>query len=466
MKHIHYLFGLAAVLPAAQAFAATYTVTPVLLNGPDAEKKVLVVIGDGYTNADMPEFQAFVKDKLIDGAFTQDQYFRAHQSAFNVYRIDLVSNTSGVTIRRYKEGCGTKTKNDDVADSTCNASSSPPCYNHDTALDFIFTHCWGRCWVEGSPTTGDTLEAILDEAVPKRDYVMRVLNVLTGEGGGCGGGGALTIPGGAGWTTLAHEFGHMVSGLYDEYTANAYKDTSYPDPVNTKNCSTVLNANDVVWSDLLAQNISLPTVYDSMSMDVDATVGMFEGCKTYGKNIYRPVHNCRMKGNTNQFCPVCQGVLNETLAGYPDGASDFQLLANYPGAGCKAAGDAAVSYNSSAHLSNTTASAATVMCPARRIHTDEGWANTFSGVVWAVDRHPTEDVCCRLFARTPNGYTQQGSEVCTSGNSSGDQKLDLDFPKVRMGYTFAYAAIRCSVPATSSGYASSVLTYRIGQQRF
>jgi IgA peptidase M64 len=465
MKPLLLLGGLALLTLASPARAQT--VTKILDNGPDAEKKVLVVIGDGFTSAGMADYHQYVQDNVLDGVFAQDAYFRANHSAFNVYRVDVTSAESGVSIRRYSAGCGTSTAKDDVVNMTCNESTNPVCYSHDTALDYVYTGCWGRCWLEGSANTEATIKTLLDALVPKRDLEIRVLNLLTGQMGGCGGNGKLSVTTGADWTVLAHEMGHMVSNLYDEYVAADYANTYFPDGyLNTKNCSTVLSRTDVVWSDFLFPNIALPTVWDATTMDQDETVGEFEGCKTYGRGIYRPVSNCRMRGNSNEFCPVCRDNLKQTLAGFPDTAADYAFYANYPGAACKATGTASVSYNTSANVSNLAVASATVLCPTRRVQENGSFTNHLMGQAFVVDQHPTENVCCQLFARTPAGNVSTGATVCSEGSSGSTQSLQLDFPKVRMDYTFAHFALTCSLPAASSGKASSVLTYRIGQQSY
>ncbi|WP_146209812.1 M64 family metallopeptidase [Vitiosangium sp. GDMCC 1.1324] len=461
MKPLLLVGGLALVTLASPASAQT--VTKILDNGPDAEKKVLVVIGDGYSAADMADYQQYVQDTVIDGVFTHDDFFRANHTAFNVYRVDVNSAQSGVSLRRYSSGCGTSPDNDDVLNTTCNATSSPACYTHDTAFDYVYTGCWGRCWMEGSANTASAIKTLLDQLVPKRDLEVRVLNVLTGEGGGCGGGGTLAVTSGTSWQVLGHEMGHMVANLFDEYTASAYSSTTYPGSVDTKNCSTDLASP--VWADLIT--IPTPSTFDSATMDVDDTVGMFQGCGTYGVGVYRPTSNDRMRGNSNQFCPVCSRVLSQTLAGFTDSLADYAFYANYPGATCQPVGGAALTYTTGANISNNTAATASVLCPTRRIQDANGaFTNHLMGQAFVVDQSPTEDVCCQLFARTPAGDLATGANVCSTGSSSGYQQLLLDFPKVRMPYTFAHFALKCTLPAVSSGKASSVLTYRIGEQTY
>lgn len=465
MKAIRWLSGLVTVLVASPVLAQTYTVTPILKNGPDVDKKVVVVIGDGYAQADQTAWQNYVETNVL-GAFRNDEYLRNHNTAFNIYRVDVVSPVSGVSIKRYSAGCTTfDTKTDDVVDAACNSTSTPVCYTHDTALDFIYTNCWGRCWIEGSSTTEASIKTILDSVVPKRDYEIRVVNVATGETGGCGGGAKLVVTGSSNWKTLAHEFGHMAPGLHDEYVASATANTNYPKSINDRNCST--NTANSVWKSYFTPGISIPTVYDPATMDDNTTVGMFEGCDHYGKGVYRPAQKCRMNSNDREYCPVCRGVFDDLVDGFLDTASDFVTYENRPGALCKAVNDKTVTYSTSGTVENGTAASIDVICPARRNRDANGnFENWFYGEAFVVDRSSTADVCCSVFVRDTGGQVKNGPSVCSAGSSTGNQHLKLGLPKVNWDYTYAHYGVQCSIPATSGGNKSSVLTYRVGGQRY
>lgn len=465
MKAIRWLGGLVTLLVASPALAQTYTVTPVLKNGPDVDKKVVVVIGDGYAAADQTDWENFVENNVL-GTFRNDAYLRNHNTAFNVYRVDAVSAVSGVSINRYSAGCDTfPDKTDDVKSTTCTATSTKPCYTHNTALDFIYTGCWGRCWMEGSSTTEATIKTILDSVVPKRDYEIRVVNVLTGETGGCGGGSKLVVTGDTNWQTIAHEFGHMSPGLHDEYVSSAYASTTYSGTVNTKNCST--DQVNTVWASMFTDGVDIPTVFDSATMNDNTTVGMFEGCKHYGKGIYRPAYRCRMNGNNREFCPVCQGVFDTIVDGYGDTPADFVTFENRPGAYCKPTGSGTLNYSTSGTAENASASTSNVICPARR-HRDanNSWENWFYGEAFVVDNSSTGDVCCNVFARDTGGTVEAGPTVCSVGASSSKQHLKLGLPKVNLNYTFGHYGLQCSIPAVSGTSKSSILTYRVGGQRY
>src|SRR5882672_280866 len=70
--------------------------TKILDNGPDGEKLVFVVLGDGYAVGDQAKYQADVKTLLLDGVFSHD-FYKSNKNAFNIYRVDLVSDVSGVS---------------------------------------------------------------------------------------------------------------------------------------------------------------------------------------------------------------------------------------------------------------------------------------------------------------------------------------------------------------------------------
>lgn len=72
------------------------TVTPVLINGPSSEKKNIAIIGEGFTQSEQADFNQHVEDLLIKGVFGEDLY-RETINAFNVYRINVNSEESGIS---------------------------------------------------------------------------------------------------------------------------------------------------------------------------------------------------------------------------------------------------------------------------------------------------------------------------------------------------------------------------------
>ena len=69
-------------------------VWPVFVNGTPADKVDLLVIGEGYTAAEMPKFHRDVK-RLLPALFAEEP-FKSRRSDFNVRALDLPSAVSGV----------------------------------------------------------------------------------------------------------------------------------------------------------------------------------------------------------------------------------------------------------------------------------------------------------------------------------------------------------------------------------
>src|SRR5262249_59226294 len=84
-----------------------------------------------------------------------------------------------------------------------------------TALGIIYSGSWAHCWLEYGTNTETRIQNALNTWVPDYNFVLIVLNT-TGFGG-CGGGGRAHVTLGSGWDVIAHEFGHGLGGLADEY---------------------------------------------------------------------------------------------------------------------------------------------------------------------------------------------------------------------------------------------------------
>jgi hypothetical protein len=284
--------------------AELFAQTKIIDNGPDAGKLIIAVLGDGYATADQAQYNTDVGNLIVNGVFGND-FFRESHNAFNVYRVNLVSAESGVSQRRYDEK-GTPDPSDDTIISTTMKN---------TALKFIFSGSWSHCWMEYSADTPTLLQNALNTYVPNYNYVVVILN--ENGFGGCGGGGHQYVTRSVGWDVVAHEYGHGVGGLWDEYTvAGAWTGGT----ANNRNCSTVLNRSTVFWNRYVNPSTPVPTTF-AAGMDPNRTVGEFEGCGTLISGIYRPVHNCRMNGNSPPFCPVCHTLMKKAL--YPNLQHNF-----------------------------------------------------------------------------------------------------------------------------------------------
>lgn len=266
-------------------------------NGPDAGKKVLVVMGDGYAAADQTNYNTVVDNLVRNGVFGND-FFSENENAFNVYRLNLVSAESGVSQRTYNE-MGTP---QDGSDDTIISETT-----RNTALRYIYSGSWSHCWMEGSANTGTLVDNALNASVPNRDYVVVILNEA--GFGGCGGGGFQVVTSSSGWDVLAHEYGHGIGGLSDEYSVGGAWTGG---AVNGPNCATSADRTTAFWRRFINPATPVPTTFGA-GMDSNRTVGMFEGCATRSTGIFRPVDNCRMRGNSPPFCPACYMKMKKAL---------------------------------------------------------------------------------------------------------------------------------------------------------
>lgn len=282
------------------------SVTQILRSGPPGTKINIAVVGDGFAAGDQAAYNAKVQDLIIDGVFGND-YFYEDASAFNVFRVNLISNDSGVSQRVYDEH-GTPS---DASDDTITSTTL-----RDTALGYIYSGSWAHCWLEGGANTGTLVNEALDTWVPDWDLAVVILNEA--GFGGCGGGGFQVVTMGATWAVMAHEFGHGAGGLADEYCQPGTYTGGEPGAVNVTANS---NRNTLKWRQYVKPSTPVPTGINAnpgngsctgwnqgtqpTDWDGSQSVGVFEGGQYADSGKYRPVVNCRMRGNSPPYCPVC-----------------------------------------------------------------------------------------------------------------------------------------------------------------
>ncbi len=276
------------------ALPAATTVTQLLNSGNPGSKKNLVIIGDGFQSGQQAAFNTFVDNYVMKGVFSDDA-LRETMSAFNIYRVNADSVSSGVT-QVNSTGAITVSRN--------------------TALDYHYSGIWGRCWMENGPNTESRLKTILDATVPQRDYVFVILNE-PGFGGCSDGSSRLVVTNSSGdWTVAAHEMGHMVGALGDEYTngaSGAYTGGEPAWPNLTKNTT----RSTIKWKQFVDPSTPLPTKCSDVS-DAVQDVGAFVGATTYqsqwSSGIWVPTCDSRMSSNTPVYNPVGYQNIRQLLA--------------------------------------------------------------------------------------------------------------------------------------------------------
>nr|BEK63940.1 hypothetical protein KPHV_11670 [Kitasatospora purpeofusca] len=281
------------------------SVTTLFQSGPPGSKITLAVVGDGFGPRDQEVYNTAVDRMLTNGVFDHD-FFREHRAAFNLERVNLVSMESGVGTKAY--------------DADGNMVQQ---IDRDTALGVYYNGDWAHCWTEDGPSTAARLASALSELVPEHTLVMVVLNSPGRDG--CGGNWRATVPLGMSWQTVAHEFGHAMGALGDEYHQEnkTFGGTEPEEP----NLTAKTDRETLKWGWAVRAGTPLPTGGDDYTPPKPSDwndsqhVGLFEGGHgAYRLGVYRPVVNCRMRSNDPPFCPVCARVMETVLAKHRDAA--------------------------------------------------------------------------------------------------------------------------------------------------
>jgi hypothetical protein len=136
--------------------------------------------------------------------------------------------------------------------------------------------------------------------LPAYDYLALVVNDLFGVGRE-GGGGVVVLFGGRVARLAhiaAHEFGHTIGGLADEYFQYDGSPPYNRDEPNYPNVTRTSAVSSLKWSRFVRPGTQVPTV------DGTPGIGAFEGGYYRRYGIARPSFNCLMR-KPSIFCAVC-----------------------------------------------------------------------------------------------------------------------------------------------------------------
>jgi hypothetical protein len=265
-----------------------------VIGAPDGGPALTVaVMGDGFAEPDMDDYHRLVQDKIV-GAFNLDQ-LGAHLDRLRVVRIDVVSPVTGVTERQYDEHGTPDTEADDTLAKEDFRFSR---------LGFIGTGVWSHCWIETSDRTDPRLRSIWRRFAPEATTVIVIVN--SGTPGGCNRGDIAAFTRGEPPQVVAHELGHNLFALGDEYHRGNEAFTGTTTRVNLTELPPTWDA--LKWRDLVAAGTPLPTDPTVLpgGWNANTSVGAFEGGGAhFATGIFRPVLECRMNQNDPPWCPVC-----------------------------------------------------------------------------------------------------------------------------------------------------------------
>lgn len=251
--------------------------TTLIDNGPSANRIDLVIVGDGYSVADTATYVEHAQ-RGVDDLFSTVP-FDVYGELFNVHRIGVISNDSGVD-----------------NDPTQGIS-------RDTAMDMGF-YCGGT---ERALCVSTSKAIAFAQNAPDWDQIFAVAN-STKYGGvgypsldvGTYSGGNASAP-----QVAIHELGHAMGNLADEYTYDGPTVYNGGEPA-------ARNVSIYEATPMVAQERKWYRWIGETAPGFDGLVGTFEGGNYSEEGIYRPSNNSMMRNLGRPFNqPSIEGMIIE-----------------------------------------------------------------------------------------------------------------------------------------------------------
>jgi hypothetical protein len=297
----------------------------VLENGPPRDKVDLLLLGDGYTAAEMGKWHADAK-RLSDILFSVSP-FKERKADFNVWAVDTPSDESGVAR---------------PSDAVHRRSALRAGYDAFGSERYVLAFDNERVREAAAAAPYDVMEMVVNG----RKY---------------GGGGIFNL-----YATVAsdnaftayvfvHEFGHHFAGLADEYYTSDVAYGSAPERPEPWELNVTALPASPKWKDLVTAGTPLPTpwakeTFEAAQKEVQArrrqiraekrpeeemealfreeqgkvdallaqgphasAVGAFEGAMYEAKGYFRPQANCIMFTRHTEFCRVCGRAIERVI---------------------------------------------------------------------------------------------------------------------------------------------------------
>jgi hypothetical protein len=287
-------------------------------SGPPRDKVDLLLLGDGYTAAEMDKWHGDAR-RLAETLFAESP-FKERRADFNVWAVDSPSDASGVS--RPSEGVFRR---------------SPLRATYDAFGSERYVLAFDDRWREVA-------------AAAPYEFVEIVVNERKYGGGGIHNLYA-TVAADNAFTpyVFVHEFGHHFAGLADEYYTSDVAYETGGDRVEPWEPNATADPEAAKWKELLTPGVPLPTTwakaeFEAIQKEIQArrrkiraegrpeaemealfreesartapllargphggAVGAFEGAHYEAKGYYRPRADCIMfTRNPVGFCPACR----------------------------------------------------------------------------------------------------------------------------------------------------------------
>ena len=278
-------------------------VEPLLRRGLDRDRLTMAFVGDGFTKDELGLYRLRVQE--LAAAFLGLPELRRHRHAFNLHRIDVASDQSGVTntfakkpvvVETYFDGHYLDPKGHLDTDRAV-ASETATQLVPGQSITVVICNAVGGGVALGPYTLGEAV-IVLDRSMQRAG-------------------------------TLLHEVGHVLD-LDDEYSTPFPDDAidrlavNVYDPTVHKGTSTDPQAG-IPWRSMIDAPGGFPTLAnpdrtgkadltDQVIDPAPGRIGTYEGAGHRRLGRYRPTARCRMRNSAEDvFCPVCQRHVEERL---------------------------------------------------------------------------------------------------------------------------------------------------------
>lgn len=255
--------------------------------GSPAHRVDIMVVGDGYCQAQSGKFQADLRH--FTHVFLGTPPFSKRKAVINIYGVLKLSQDCGISEPR--KGRYLRTAIGASFDTFGSAR-------------YLTTRANTALRDAGSSVPYDIIYIMANTARYGGGGIYNLFSVFASDNEWDG-------------YLMTHEFGHAFAGLADEYYSSkvAYENF-YPKGTEPwePNISRRHHRKDLKWKKLATPGIPIPTP------DIPkfgGVVGAFEGAGYVAKGLYRPSRDCKMKDKGFlPFCAVCRSAIEKMIDYY------------------------------------------------------------------------------------------------------------------------------------------------------